>query len=58
MNVIRIENLNLSFELVDTLLTITGNDVITLKFQNAFIASVWFQTLLDLIDTLPEFTAH
>lgn len=56
MNVIKIENLILLFELEDETLTITGNDVLTLKFQNAFIASVLFQMLLDLINkiTLPK----
>lgn len=41
MDVIKIEKLNLLFDLENATLTITGNDVIKFKFQNRELAAIW-----------------
>lgn len=35
---------------------IEGKQNFRLEFQDETLALVWFQTLLDLMETLPEFT--
>lgn len=56
MTVIEIEQLGLFIELQKSIISIEGTENFRLEFQNEILASVWFQTLLDLVETLPEFT--
>lgn len=56
MQVIEIEELGLFVELENTTINIEGTEHFTLEFQSEILAGIWFQTLLDLVETLPEFT--
>lgn len=56
MTVIEIEQLGVFVELENSTINIEGKQNFSLEFQNEILASVWFQTLLDLVETLPEFT--
>ncbi|GED82638.1 hypothetical protein [Latilactobacillus phage TMW 1.706 P1] len=56
MQVIGIEELGLFVELENSTINIVGTEHFGLEFQNEILAGIWFQTLLDLVETLPEFT--
>lgn len=56
MTVIEIERLGIFVELENSTINIEGTENFKLEFQNEILAGVWFQTLLDLVETLPEFT--
>lgn len=56
MQVIEIEELGLFVELENSTINIVGTEHFGLEFQSEILAGVWFQTLLDLVETLPEFT--
>lgn len=56
MQVIEIEQLGLFVELENSTINIEGTEHFSLEFQNEILAGIWFQTLLDLVETLPEFT--
>ncbi|WP_259770358.1 hypothetical protein [Latilactobacillus curvatus] len=56
MQVIEIEELGLFVELENSTINIVGTEYFTLEFQTEILAGIWFQTLLDLVETLPEFT--
>ncbi|BCX31343.1 hypothetical protein KME73_06170 [Latilactobacillus curvatus] len=56
MQVIEIEELGLFVELEKSTINIVGTEHFGLEFQNEILAGIWFQTLLDLVETLPEFT--
>lgn len=56
MQVIEIEQLGLFVELEKSTINIEGTEHFGLEFQNEILAGIWFQTLLDLVETLPEFT--
>mgnify|MGYP000974777018 FL=1 len=56
MQVIEIEELGLFVELENSTINIVGTEHFGLEFQNEILAGIWFQTLLDLVETLPEFT--
>lgn len=56
MKAISIKQLELYVELDGLVMTITGSDTISVRFQNAFLATFWFDTLVDLIGSLHEFT--
>ena len=56
MQVIEIEELGLFVELENSTINIVGTEHFSLEFQNEILAGIWFQTLLDLVETLPEFT--
>lgn len=56
MQVIEIEELGVFIELENSTINIEGTEHFTLEFQNEMLADIWFQTLLDLVETLPEFT--
>lgn len=55
MQVIEIEELGLFVELKNSTINIEGTKHFSLEFQSEILAGVWFQTLLDLVETLPEF---
>ena len=56
MAVIEIEQLGIFIELQNSIINIEGAENFRLEFQNEILAGIWFQTLLDLVETLPEFT--
>ncbi|WP_157776714.1 hypothetical protein [Latilactobacillus curvatus] len=56
MKYLMIKRLDLMIELQDSTINIVGTEHFGLEFQNEILAGVWFQTLLDLVETLPEFT--
>lgn len=56
MQAIEIEELGLFIELENSTINIVGTEHFGLEFQNEILAGVWFQALLDLVETLPEFT--
>ncbi|WP_413481254.1 hypothetical protein [Latilactobacillus sakei] len=56
MTVLEIKQIGLFVELENSTINIVGTEHFTLEFQNEILAGIWFQTLLDLIETLPEFT--
>lgn len=56
MLVIEVERLGIFVELQDSTINIEGKQNFNLEFQNDALAGIWFQTLLDLMETLPEFT--
>ncbi len=56
MTVLEIKQLGLFVELEKSTINIVGTEHFGLEFQNEILAGVWFQTLLDLVETLPEFT--
>lgn len=56
MTVIEIEQLGIFIELQNSIINIEGTENFRLEFQNEILAGIWFQTLLDLVETLPEFT--
>lgn len=56
MQVIEIEELGIFIELENSTIDIEGTKHFSLEFQNEILAGIWFQTLLDLVETLPEFT--
>ena len=56
MQVIEIEELGLFVELENSTINIVGTEHFGLEFQNEILAGIWFQTQLDLVETLPEFT--
>ncbi|WBY48087.1 hypothetical protein PGA57_05255 [Latilactobacillus curvatus] len=56
MQAIEIEELGLFVELEKSTINIVGTEHFSLEFQNEILAGIWFQTLLDLVETLPEFT--
>lgn len=56
MQAIEIEELGLFIELKNSTINIEGTERFSLEFQNEILAGIWFQTLLDLVETLPEFT--
>lgn len=56
MTVLEIEQLGIFVELENSTINIEGTERFSLEFQNEILAGVWFQTLLDLVETLPEFT--
>ena len=56
MQAIEIEELGLFVELKNSTINIVGTEHFSLEFQSEILAGVWFQTLLDLVETLPEFT--
>ncbi|WP_253733335.1 hypothetical protein [Latilactobacillus curvatus] len=56
MQVIEIEELGLFVELENSTINIEGTKHFNLEFQSDILAGIWFQTLLDLVETLPEFT--
>ncbi|MDG2985983.1 hypothetical protein [Latilactobacillus curvatus] len=56
MQAIEIEELGLFVELEKSTINIVGTEHFGLEFQNEILAGIWFQTLLDLVETLPEFT--
>lgn len=56
MTVLEIKQIGLFVELENSNINIVGTEYFTLEFQNEILAGIWFQTLLDLIETLPEFT--
>lgn len=56
MQAIEIEELGLFIELENSTINIEGTERFSLEFQNEILAGIWFQTLLDLVETLPEFT--
>ncbi|WP_373786860.1 hypothetical protein [Jeotgalibaca porci] len=56
MTVFEIKQLGLFVELEKSTINIVGTEHFGLEFQNEILAGVWFQTLLDLVETLPEFT--
>lgn len=57
MQAIEIEELGVFIELENSTINIEGTEHFSLEFQNEILAGIWFQTLLDLVETLPEFTA-
>ena len=56
MTVLEIEQLGIFVELENSTINIVGTERFSLEFQNEILAGIWFQTLLDLVETLPEFT--
>ncbi|WP_373711822.1 MULTISPECIES: hypothetical protein [Jeotgalibaca] len=56
MQAIEIEELGIFVELENSTINIVGTEHFGLEFQNEILAGIWFQTLLDLVETLPEFT--
>lgn len=56
MQVIEIEQLGVFIELKNSVINIEGTKHFNLEFQSEILAGIWFQTLLDLVETLPEFT--
>ncbi|WP_308902500.1 hypothetical protein [Latilactobacillus curvatus] len=56
MTVLEIKQLGLFIELEKSTIDIVGTEHFGLEFQNEILAGIWFQTLLDLVETLPEFT--
>lgn len=56
MQAIEIEELGVFVELENSTINIIGTERFELEFQSEILAGVWFQTLLDLVETLPEFT--
>jgi len=56
MTVLEIEQLGIFVELEKKTINIAVTDLFTLEFQNEILAGIWFQALLDLVETLPEFT--
>lgn len=56
MTVLEIKQLGLFVELKNSTINIEGTKHFSLEFQSEILAGVWFQTLLDLVETLPEFT--
>lgn len=56
MTVLEIKQLGLFVEIENSTINIEGTEHFSLEFQNEILAGIWFQTLLDLIETLPEFT--
>lgn len=56
MQAIEIEELGVFIELENSTINIVGTEHFGLEFQNEILAGIWFQTLLDLVETLPEFT--
>lgn len=56
MQAIEIEELGVFIELENSTINIIGTEHFGLEFQNEILAGIWFQTLLDLVETLPEFT--
>lgn len=56
MTVLEIKQLSLFVELEKSTINIVGTEHFGLEFQNEILAGIWFQTLLDLVETLPEFT--
>ncbi|WP_324721384.1 hypothetical protein [Latilactobacillus curvatus] len=56
MQAIEIEELGVFIELENSTINIEGTEHFSLEFQNEILAGIWFQTLLDLMETLPEFT--
>ncbi|WP_157696690.1 hypothetical protein [Latilactobacillus curvatus] len=56
MTVLEIKQLGVFIELENSTINIVGTEHFGLEFQNEILAGVWFQTLLDLVETLPEFT--
>lgn len=55
MTVLEIKQLGLFVELKNSVINIEGNQNIKLKFQNEILADIWFESLLDLVETLSEF---
>ncbi|SON66876.1 protein of unknown function [Latilactobacillus sakei] len=55
MTVLEIEQLVFFVELKNSVINIEGNQNIKLKFQNEILAGIWFESLLDLVETLSEF---
>ena len=51
-----IEVLGVFVELKNSTINIEGTKHFNLEFQSDILAGIWFQTLLDLGETLPEFT--
>ena len=58
MKAISIKQLELFVELDGSVMTFAGTDTISVRFQNEFLASFWFDTLVELIDSLREFTKY
>ncbi|WP_353891505.1 hypothetical protein [Latilactobacillus sakei] len=56
MTVLEIKQIGLFVELENSNINIVGTEYFTLEFQNEILAGIWFQALLDLVETLPEFT--
>ncbi|WP_155760095.1 hypothetical protein [Latilactobacillus curvatus] len=56
MQAIEIEELGVFIELENSTINIEGTEHFSLEFQSEILAGVWFQALLDLVETLPEFT--
>ncbi|MCM0724295.1 hypothetical protein NB814_00815 [Latilactobacillus curvatus] len=56
MTVLEIKQLGLFVELEKSTINIEGTEHFGLEFQNEILAGIWFQALLDLVETLPEFT--
>lgn len=56
MTVLEIKQLGIFVELEKSTINIEGTEHFGLEFQNEILAGIWFQTLLDLVETLPEFT--
>lgn len=56
MTVLEIKQLGLFVELEKSTINIEGTKHFSLEFQSEILAGIWFQTLLDLVETLPEFT--
>ncbi|MSD82912.1 hypothetical protein GKC32_00780 [Lactobacillus curvatus] len=55
MTVLEIKQLGAFVELKNSVINIEGNQNIKLKFQNEILAGIWFESLLNLVETLPEF---
>ena len=56
MTVLEIKQLGFFVELKNSTINIEGTKHFSLEFQNEILAGIWFQTLLDLVETLHEFT--
>lgn len=56
MTVLEIKQLGLFVEIENSTINIEGTEHFSLEFQNEILAGIWFQALLDLVETLPEFT--
>lgn len=56
MKAIRIAQLEIYVELDGQVMTVTGTDTFSVTFQNEFLATFWFNTFVDLVDSLQEFS--
>lgn len=55
MTVLEIKQLGLFVELENSTINIEGTEHFGLEFQNEILAGIWFESLLDLVETLSEF---